>query len=394
LLSNSAKIIAKSILRRYPLCDTCLGRQFPSELKGLENREKGRELRGEMPEPEEHCYICGCIMSSIDRYAEMVIKALEEYEFKTFLIGARISTSIVEKEDRIRAEFKLKGGETFKADFTKELGRAVSSKLNVSVKYRRPNITAIIDPVSEKVEVRPSSLYLYGRYVKRVRGVPQKRLKCRRCRGRGCEACGFTGCLPGDSIEKHLSDSILDLFKGSRVKFTWIGSEDKNSLVLGRGRPFYAEILEPKIRHPQSLAALKEVGDGITLHDVNILEEEPGMRRSFTMTVRAKITLDKQLSREEVGRLEEAFNNIEVKMLSPNGRRSKVKKIRSLKVRRIRGEELELRIMCEGGLNIKSLITGERGIVTPSIAEVAGRDVALNKKAPFDILNISFEERD
>ena len=50
------------------------------------------------------------------------------------------------------------------------------------------------------------------------------------------------------SIEGIISDKVIADTKGSDVRFSWVGSEDKNSLVLGMGRPFFVEILNPKKR--------------------------------------------------------------------------------------------------------------------------------------------------
>ena len=45
-----------------------------------------------------------------------------------------------------------------------------------------------------------------------------------------------------------MSEYLKQITSGVRVKFSWIGGEDKESLVLGKGRPFFAEIIEPKRR--------------------------------------------------------------------------------------------------------------------------------------------------
>ena len=42
-----------------------------------------------------------------------------------------------------------------------------------------------------------------------------------------------------------ISRYIFKKFGGTTTKFTWIGGEDKSSLVLGDGRPFFV-----KLRHP------------------------------------------------------------------------------------------------------------------------------------------------
>ena len=45
-----------------------------------------------------------------------------------------------------------------------------------------------------------------------------------------------------------MSEYLKQITSGVNVKFSWIGGEDKESLVLGKGRPFFAEIIKPKRR--------------------------------------------------------------------------------------------------------------------------------------------------
>ncbi len=79
----------QKIPRDYILCNTCLGRQFSSEKKGLNNAIKGEELKkkaGVKNNQTKSCLICGNTMSSIERYVDMVIKSLSDYEFNNFVI--------------------------------------------------------------------------------------------------------------------------------------------------------------------------------------------------------------------------------------------------------------------------------------------------------------------
>jgi tRNA pseudouridine synthase 10 len=383
------------LLKESTLCNTCLGRQFPSELKGLDNPSKGLELKkklGVRDRPTKICNICGGMMSSIEKYVDLVIKALDEYEFESLLIGARIPTTIVEREDHLRAEMKLKGGETLKANFTKELNRKVSYKLNVEIRHRRPDVTAIVDSLLDIVEVTSKSIYVYGRYIKTKRGILQKRRRCSECRGKGCPECNLTGYTSTDSVEQRLTEPLLTLFTAGRVKFTWIGSEDSSSLVLGAGRPFYAEILEPRIRRPKRVkTVMKKVGDGISVKEIRILDGRPKEERQFTITVQSSFTLNKRITKKNVKKLEETFEGASIRMMPPNKKSSTTKKIYRLTVESAKSHYLQVKVECDGGLSLRRFFTGEGGEVIPNVASILEREVTLDEEKPFDILDVDFE---
>ena len=55
--------------------------------------------------------------------------------------------------------------------------------------------------------------------------------------------------LEFDSVEGAISKFLFQKFGGTTAKFTWIGGEDKSSLVLGSGRPFFVKIQNPHKRN-------------------------------------------------------------------------------------------------------------------------------------------------
>ncbi len=385
----------KKLLGEYTLCNTCLGRQFPSELQGLDNTSKGTELKKKAlgrNRPSKTCYICDGMMQSIEKYADMVTKAVREYEFESLVIGARIPTSLVEKEDNLRAELKLKGGETFKTNFTREMNRTVSGKLGVELQHRMPDITVIVDSLLDMVEVTSRSIYVYGRYVKTKRGIPQKRRRCRECGGQGCPECNLTGYTTTDSIEQRLTEPLLTLFRAGRVKFTWIGSEDSDSLVLGEGRPFYAEILEPQIRRPRRVKQMmKKVNDGVSVGELKVLSGRPREERRFTVAVQSSLTLDRRVTKKGVTKIKETFDGSFVRMTPPNKRSGTHKKIYSLTAETAKGRHLQIKMKCDGGLSLRRFFTGEGSEVEPNIAGILNRKVTLDEEKPFDILDVNFE---
>jgi len=385
----------QKIPRDYVLCDACLGRQFPSEKKGLNNAMKGEELKkkaGVKNKQREFCLICGHTMSSIESYADMVIKSLSDYEFDNFVIGARIPVSMIEQEDNLRAELKLKGGETLKTNFTRELNNEISKRLDVEVTHRRPDVTVIVDSLIDMVEVSSKAIFVYGRYIKSKRGIPQKRRRCLECRGKGCPECNLTGYSTTDSVEQRLTPPILSLFNAGRIKFTWIGSEDSNSLVQGEGRPFYAEILEPHIRNPKRIkSAIRKLQDGVSLKELKVIDKRPRSEQQFTINVQSSFILNKRITKRNIQNLEEAFKEVSVKMLPANKNKSITKKVHSVTVESVKGLTMQVKIECDGGLSIRRFLTGEGEEVEPNISGILKRKVKMNQEMPFDILSVNFK---
>jgi|TARA_B100000315_G_scaffold80482_1_gene73728 tRNA pseudouridine synthase 10 len=356
---------------------------------------KGEELKkraGVKKNQTESCLICGFTMSSIERYADMVTKSLSDYEFDNFVIGARIPTAMIEQEDKLRADLKLKGGETLKANFTRELNDEVSKQLDVEVTHRRPDITVIVNSLIDIVEVFSKSIFVYGRYMKKERGIPQKRRRCLECRGKGCPDCNLTGYSTTDSIEQRLTAPILSIFNAGRIKFTWIGSEDSNSLVQGEGRPFYAEILEPHIRKPKRIkSAIRKLRNGVFLKELKIIEKRPRSEQPFTINVQSTFTLNKRITKKKIQNLEEVFKEASVKMLPTNKNKCITKKIYNLTVESVKNLTLQVKMECDGGLSIRQFITGEGDKVEPNISSILKREVKMNHDMPFDILKVNLK---
>ena len=106
----------------------------------------------------------------------------------------------------------------------------------------------MMDFATDNVKIQINPLFIEGRYRKLIRGIPQTRWPCRKCKGRGCKICDFTGKMYPESVEELIAEKVLQATKGSESRFHGAGREDIDVRMLGRGRPFVLEIKEPKIR--------------------------------------------------------------------------------------------------------------------------------------------------
>lgn len=104
-------------------------------------------------------------------------------------------------------------------------------------------------------------LFIEGRYRKLSRDLPQTVFFCPECKGhprrrRGCERCEGFGKLTRDSVQELLGWVAGRAFGTRKHKFHGAGREDVDVRMLGRGRPFVLELLDPKVTDPD-LAALE-----------------------------------------------------------------------------------------------------------------------------------------
>ena len=215
------------MLEEKPLCDNCLGRQFAFLGYGIENRDRGRaikilltmkghrlallkkpegivlleilavngafsmaadvlqKLKRTAKEPRK-CFLCENRFDVLPRLVEKIANMLRDYEYDTFLVGIKIPMEIEEREDEFKARFGVEHGESMKNEFSRVVGKMLVEATGKKVDYMKPQLVVLLNPFTEEIELQVNSLFIMGRYRKLIRGIPQSKWLCRRCRGRGC----------------------------------------------------------------------------------------------------------------------------------------------------------------------------------------------------------------
>lgn len=373
--------LGESILEKHRLCKHCLVRQINSTENALRSR-----VRGSSPKT---CIVCQGLMSNLRSVAKEIVSQLSSYDYDTFQIGSSIPTEIQEAEDMVRSEFKLMGGETLKSALSRELRRLVSERTGKTWEYRNPDLVVHVKPLSGEVYIRPKSLFLYGRYVKKTRGLLQKKRTCRICRGRGCEDCHFAGKADDPSVEDRLSERVLNHFKGRRLKITWIGGEDPESLVLGNGRPFYAEVIEPKVRTLEKSSILDPGGD-VFISTAELTDGNKQRNINFIFRAKVQASLGGRIGRYKANRLLASFRDREIEVHPVGGNKVLKRRVYGISVDKLEGREAGLEIRCDGGVSVKGLV-GDEGFgrsvvyVSPNISEVLGMPC---KCVYFDVVEV------
>ncbi|MCS7119185.1 MAG: tRNA pseudouridine(54/55) synthase Pus10 [Archaeoglobaceae archaeon] len=323
----------------------------------------------------ENCVICCNFFDRADDLAFEIFKNLD-FEFNSFNVAIRNEGSFRALQEFFEGKFDYDLKIEIKRVLQKKIGdltqREISHEPDVLITFSPEDFTF-------RVEIKP--LFLYGRYIKRVRNISQTRWLCGFCKGFGCEICNFSGKRFATSVEELISIPVIRLFNAKNALLHGAGREDVDARMLGNGRPFVLEIVEPKKRKLDIFEverAINEFCGGrvevkslrfATLRDVEIVKKE-----RFRKIYRAKVVFDRIISREE---LEIALKRIvgEIKQRTPKRvlhRRADVFRLRKV----YRAEILEhfgkiavLKFETDAGLYVKELVSGDEGRTEPNLSK-------------------------
>jgi len=350
---------------RFSLCKACAVRQGTDETRF--------EIVSSIS-----CLICGGLTSKVSAIGRRVLRGAGKYQFDTFSVGMILPRGVQEREDQLRSELRIRGRMTVKSDLAGAIVDFIAREMHKKVDRLRPQLTALVNLDSDTVEMMARSIFVYGRYTK-PRGIPQRRTLCDRCEGRGCDECD-AGYTKTPSVEKAIAGRFLELLRSPKAKFTWLGSEDSDSIVFSPGRPFIMEVKSP-MRHDFPRRMVLRTGRGaITVTHLRTLSSKPTSIPSFTFMTRAFIECEVPVkpSRNQLRSMKESlvqYRNNKGKMV--------YKKVHRLRILSTRGKRLTVEIKLEGGLPVKRLINGDS--VSPSLSELLGTSLTCQR---FDILKV------
>ncbi len=337
------------------------------------------------------CHLCHNIFSNIEEFVEKTKQKLKEIEFINFLVGTRPQAQIINQEDKFKAEFNILEAESFKSHFNRVVGKNLMISIEKSPEFNNPDILIIFSLSFDSfdIELILKSLFIFGRYNKLIRGIPQTHWFCKNCMGNGCKLCNFTGKQYLTSVEELISPEFLKESKASGSKFHGAGREDIDVRMLGAGRPFILELRNPKIRNLDLVKIEKQINKKykkkIKIHNLRytnkkevilIKAESINIKKVYRAIVKTQDKLSKEIFEEKVNELKQIFEDQEIKQRTPyrvSHRRSD--RIREKLIFKIKGKYLksnifEFTIETQGGTYIKELINGDEGRTSPSFSEV------------------------
>jgi len=397
---ENAEIIAaaRTIINEGPICDNCLGRQFAKISSGLTNEKRGEILRSILRAElkEGKCWLCNGLFENFEAWVLKALETLKGYEFDSFLVGTKVSGMLLENEEMLWEIAGAAHTEPLKAELNREVGKRIEHETGKIADFDRPDLVVILNLVTEAVELQINSVFIYGRYRKFKRGIPQTKWLCRECRGKGCERCDFTGKMYAESVEELIGGSILEEFGGVDTVLHGSGREDIDARMLGSGRPFVMEIKEPQLRE-LDLKRLEHKVNDENKDKVEVLELQYVKREAVAKiknakvdkTYRAVVSLKTDVLEED---LRSALDNLigaVIEQRTPlrvvHRRADLVRKRKVYDARLISFEVPIVELKCDGGLYIKELISGDNGRTIPSLSELLGTEAEVKELDVVDV---------
>ncbi len=384
ILEKASKLLTK------PLCDHCLGRQFGQLLSGYTNVERGKMIRSmvAMSIDEENtktdidlsnfselkfhnlevdnckrkkCYVCDDTFEKSDAMAENVVKLAKNYEFKTFLVGTKLSFDLLEKEEEIWELAGIDYCEPIKSEINREIGKKIEIRSKTKFNPKLPDVNFIIDFNTNAVQIISNPLFIYGEYQKLKRGIPQTKWP--------------TGAYK-TSVEQIIAKPYMKTTKGINQKLHGQGREDIDALCLG-WRPFVLEIIEPKNRFIDIKKLAKQIGKEVrvrNLHFSGIAEVRKIKEKKSEKSYQAIIETEKEITNKDLEKLKNLIGKIKQKtpsrVLHRRADKIRTRSVIKLKTRLMTKNKFELTTRVEGGLYIKELISGDSGRTAPSVSSI------------------------
>lgn len=385
------------------ICNHCLGRKLSSLVKGEDNLDRAKKISEELNinQDDADCVICGNIFDRIDdELFGKIYNKIEHLgvEFDTFLVGTSLDKAIKQNDDEISDSLDVVV-EPIKKELNRIIGSEIENNSDKEVSFEKQDIVINVDIRKKtKVRLQINPLFIEGKYNKYLRGIPQTKWPCTKCKGRGCDECNGTGKQYPESVEELLSERILEVTRGYEAKFHGAGREDIDVLMLGSGRPFVLEIKEPKIRKIN----LKELEEEINksakgktaYHGLKFVERNrkaeikvssPDTYKVYKALVKCDEPYDKS-KLKDLEKLDEINQQTPIRVLRRRADKVRIKHVKELKSEVIDDYTFEITIKTEGGLYIKELISGDEGRSKPNVSEILGVNAVC---AQLDVIEVS-----
>ena len=421
---------ALEILKRYPLCPSCLGRIFSSYLKGFTNYDRGisiltvllmnlqervknndneakatlEKIKNVFPEIYKQsienigmkwegtnkCFICENLLSQLNELVLRGVRILWELKAESFVVGVTNDEEYVSREDEIWRVFSISDAESIRNELKREIGKKIQSISGVPVDFSNPGVMLIVNLKEKTIDYVSNPILVRGVYIKLGRNISQsiwitpKKIK-----------------LVPLSVEEA-ANNCLDYLMANKVIIHAAGREDVDVRMLGNGRPVALEIKHPKRRNIKidSLEhCLNKRNEWVKFKLSEKISREEARRIKLSDKLhrkmyRALIYSDTDFSINDLNLLERRLNNITIKQRTPTRvlrRRADITRSRKVfwvKTRLLGRKWLEAFIETEGGLYIKELITGDNGRTTPSFSEILNKPLIVAELDVIHIMNL------
>ena len=379
---------------RLGTCDHCLHR-----VGGRRTEERGAAggamLRAEALardqelssfEAPDLCPLCENLFDDVENIVTRIVDQTGELDHGSMQIGVHVPKDLIAEEDRLRTRHAAQGSRPLKAAFSDAVQAGVLARMDgVTFVKERPDLMILIDCLTLRVEVDIRPVFIYGRYRKLGRGIPQTRWPCRACRGRadGCEACEGTGLQYRDSVQDLIGEAFRLALTADDTSFHGMGREDIDVRCLGRGRPFVLELKRPRTRRTDLDEIMQAVNanasDKLEISDLRWTNrsevsrvKETRAEKSYTI----RFSVDEMPEESAVIEAITNLSGVTLEQQTPKrvshrrADKKRKRKVVSINNVLVDGSEVQFSVRCEAGTYVKELVHSDEGRTVPSVASV------------------------
>jgi len=237
-----------------------------------------------------------------------------------------------------------------------------------------------------------TKVFLEGRYRKLSRDLPQTVFFCPDCKGhprrrKKCERCEGFGKLTKDSVQELVGWVAGKAFGTRKHVFHGAGREDVDVRMLGGGRPFVLELVDPKIFEVDLAALEAEINrrnEGrLEIHGLHWTEKariaqlkETPHAKEYEALVELATPAEPEKLAEKLAAL--AGRRLEITQHTPDRvahRRADKDRMRWIEFRALEPLPdglLRVRLSTQHGTYVKEVLSGEGGKTTPSLSSLLG----------------------
>lgn len=257
----------------------------------------------------------------------------------------------------------------------------------------------------------PAKVFVEGRYRKLTRDLPQTVFWCPECKGhprrrRNCARCEGFGKLTRDSVQELVGWVAGKAFQTRKHKFHGAGREDVDVRMLGEGRPFVLELVNPKVFDVD----LAEVEAEINRRNEGRLEirnlhwaEKARVRilkeTHHAKTYEARLRVDGEIAQRDVDDV--IGQRINIRQRTPGRvahRRADLERERWIEVEALEpapdhGDDIwSIRLRTQHGTYVKEVLSGDEGKTTPCLGDFLHVQCACVELDVLEILGAEGEE--
>lgn len=349
---------------KFNLCSSCYRRNFDTYCR---EKIKFGESIIVINNSNSKCFVCEGFFSNIlPSIISNIFDKLLNFgdHIKSIDIGTKLPYKFIENEDYIRSMFHIRGKSSIKTQINSDIRHIINSDSGIDIRYSEPDCKfeiAIDDSLQFAIfTIFKEHLYL-GRYKKLIRGIPQRSHADDRNLQNEPDTRKCNSCI--DSIELFIEEILTSDYNAEKIKIIWTGSEDKNSLVMGYGRPFLVKA-NTSFQKINTNKIYQRNGIKISFEDLqsDYINNWRTYRQVIDLFILIKREIDPNFDLESLiaGFIGDVRFMINKKLITKRIYKSKLMAV-------MPGNQFKIRLVLDNGVPIKQLIGGLDPI-QPSLA--------------------------